>query len=300
MELHQLKALIAIAETGQLTRAADRLHLSQPAVSAQIKALEEELEQRLFERTPSGMTPTRASRDLIPYAERAIAAIEAMRTAAKAMRAGVAAKIRIGSVNDPQALRLGEFLGRVSERHALLELEISHDLTGRILERVRAGELDAGFYLGTLDDPRIGALPLGELGYCIAGPAAWKSKLAKADWPEIIGMPWVLPLAPSTLREWAIHALQTHGGRPAKVTEAETEPVILNLVESGLGLGFVRVDAATERVASGEMAIWGTARWSIPVSFIYPRQREGEPAIAALLAVLRELWASSPERAPVA
>lgn len=296
MELYQLRALVAVAETGQLTRAAERLHLSQPAVSAQIKALEEELGQRLFDRGSGGMTLTRAGRDLLPYAERALAAAEAMRSAARAMQTGVAARLRIGAVNDPHALRVGEFLGRVTTRHPLLELEISHDLTGRVVDRVRAGDLDASFHFGDLDDPRLAAIELGELVYCIAGPAAWADRLAGAGWDDIVAMPWVLPVAPSTARDLALGTLRAHGGAPAKVTEADSEPVIVDLVVAGVGAGFVRAEAAEARRRAGEMAIWGNARWRLPLRFIYLASRERDPAIAALVNVLSEMWARAPAR----
>jgi DNA-binding transcriptional LysR family regulator len=58
MEFYQLRSFVAVAEAGHLTRAAEKLHVSQPAVSAQIKALEDELELALFERTSSGMVLT--------------------------------------------------------------------------------------------------------------------------------------------------------------------------------------------------------------------------------------------------
>ena len=70
MELYQLKGFAAVAELGQLTRAAERLHISQPALSAQIKALEDELNVALFERGAAGMTLTAAGRQLLPEAER--------------------------------------------------------------------------------------------------------------------------------------------------------------------------------------------------------------------------------------
>jgi DNA-binding transcriptional LysR family regulator len=64
MELYQLRTFVTVAEEGHLTRAAERLHLSQPAVSGQIKALEQELEVRLFDRSVSGMELTASGREL--------------------------------------------------------------------------------------------------------------------------------------------------------------------------------------------------------------------------------------------
>ena len=65
MELYQLKTFVAIAREGSLTRAAERVFTSPPAVSAQLKALEDELGVKLFERTPRGMVPTEAGTRLL-------------------------------------------------------------------------------------------------------------------------------------------------------------------------------------------------------------------------------------------
>jgi DNA-binding transcriptional LysR family regulator len=69
MELYQLRSFVAIAELGQLTRAAEKLHVSQPAVSAQLKALEDKLGLVLFERTASGMVLTAPGARLLAEAE---------------------------------------------------------------------------------------------------------------------------------------------------------------------------------------------------------------------------------------
>jgi len=72
MELYQLRSFVTVAELGQLTRAAERLHVSQPALSAQIKSLEDELGTVLFERGAGGMALTPAGRHLLPQAERVL------------------------------------------------------------------------------------------------------------------------------------------------------------------------------------------------------------------------------------
>ena len=74
MEIYQLRAFIAVARTGHMTRAAEQLHLTQSAVSKQLKALEEEFGASLFERTPSGMTLSAVGRRLMPLAKRTLEA----------------------------------------------------------------------------------------------------------------------------------------------------------------------------------------------------------------------------------
>src|SRR5476649_215165 len=110
MELYQLRSFVAVAEAGHLTRAAEKLHVSQPAVSAHIKALEDELELALFGRTPSGMELTFAGQRLLANAEKVLAAAQALRNDASALKGKVAGKVSVGTLSDPEFSRVGEFL----------------------------------------------------------------------------------------------------------------------------------------------------------------------------------------------
>jgi DNA-binding transcriptional LysR family regulator len=143
MELYQLRSFAAIAETGQLTRAAEKLHVSQPAVSAQLKALEEELEFSLFDRTPSGMVLTSAGKRLLADADKVLAAVQSMQNHARSLKGEVVGKARIGTLSDPNFIRVGEFIGAATIRHPLIELELHQGVTGELLAKVRDGELDA-------------------------------------------------------------------------------------------------------------------------------------------------------------
>jgi len=114
MELYQLKTFVAIAHEGSLTRAAERVFTSAPAVSAQLKALEDELGVKLFERTPRGMTLTDAGRRMLDEAERTLASATRMRSAAEQIRGAVQGMVRFGTVVDPVALRLGDVLVKLA------------------------------------------------------------------------------------------------------------------------------------------------------------------------------------------
>ena len=102
MEIYQLKAFLAVARVGHLTRAADQLHITQPAVSKQIKALEEELGVLLFDRLPSGMALTQAGQTLLPLTERALFDAMELINTAKRLQGGVAGVIRLGTIIDPE------------------------------------------------------------------------------------------------------------------------------------------------------------------------------------------------------
>ena len=116
MELYQLRSFAAVAEAGHLTRASEKLHISQPALSAQIKALEDELGVALFERTPSGMTLTTAGQRLLPEATKVVTAAGALSSHAKAFAGETTGRARVGTLADPQFLRLGDFLAQALDR----------------------------------------------------------------------------------------------------------------------------------------------------------------------------------------
>ena len=121
MELYQLRSFAAVAELGHLTRAADRLHISQPALSAQIKALEDELGVPLFERLSSGMELTAAGRRLLPEAHKVVAAAQVLRSHASAFKGEVAGRVRVGTVSDPEFIRIADLLAQAVVAYPLLD-----------------------------------------------------------------------------------------------------------------------------------------------------------------------------------
>src|SRR6266498_4702668 len=108
MDFNRLRSFAAVAEAGHLTRAAEKLHISQPALSAQIKALEDELDLTLFERTSTGMTLTAAGKRLLAEADKILAASQTFEAEARALKGGVSGKARVGTLSDPAFIRLGE------------------------------------------------------------------------------------------------------------------------------------------------------------------------------------------------
>ena len=96
MELYQLKTFLAVAREEHLTRAAERLHISQPSVSAHIKALEEELGVKLFILSARGMVPNHAGQAIKAKAELALKAVEAVQLQAERLRSDVSGPACIG------------------------------------------------------------------------------------------------------------------------------------------------------------------------------------------------------------
>jgi DNA-binding transcriptional LysR family regulator len=290
MELYQLRSFAAIAKMGHLTRAAEKLHLSQPAVSAQIKALEDEFELALFERTPSGMVLTPAGERLLTDAEKVLVAARALHNVAKALKGEIADRLRVGTSSDPGFIRVGEFLNAQIARHPLLQVELCQEVTGAAFAKVLDGDLDASFYYGDLEHPTMGRLRLRASTYRVAAAAAWSDRVRNASCSELAQLPWIITPSISSHYKLVRTLFDTYGIEPTELIEADQESVIANLVASGVGLSLIREDLALEKQASGKMCLWGDARLESTLWFIYLLARKDDPAILALLGVLRDIW----------
>lgn len=290
MELYQLRSFVAIVETGQLTRAAEKVHISQPALSAQLRALEEELGFPLFERRPTGMALTAAGKKMLKAANKVLMATTALQHEARLLQGKVTGKASIGTLSDPDFIRLGAFMGETKQHYPLLQLELHQEITGIAMERVASGELDASFYYGDISNTEVAGLPLRDMVYRIVGPADWRARLKAAGWSEIAAMPWIIPPTISSHHKLAHSLLHAHGVDAIDVVEADQEAVVSSLVVSGLGIALMREDMALEKSAAGEVCLWGDAKINTTLWFIYQRQRLNDPVIRALLTVQEKLW----------
>ncbi|HUH93810.1 MAG TPA: LysR family transcriptional regulator [Casimicrobiaceae bacterium] len=290
MELSQLRAFVEIAKAGQLTRAAERLHLSQPALSGQLKALEEGLGIALFERTSTGMTLTPGGRSLLADAEGILAAIQQLKQSAQQLRGRPAGRLSIGTVLDPVTLRLGEFLARAIESYPLIDIELHQLFSGAALDGVRSGRLDASFYYGALKDPALAGEALRTLSYRVALPAEWGLDARKVDWGAIASRPWILAPETSSHRVLAMDLFAARGLAPTQVIEADNETVIVNLIESGVGASLAREEIALALEQEGRIAVWPQARLETKLWFIHQTQRDGDPLLEAVRSLLQEVW----------
>jgi len=121
MEIYQVRAFVTVAKLGSITRAAEILHVTQPAVTAQIKALEEELGVALFDRKPGRIAVTRAGETLLPQAETLLDAASGLQGQARELQGEITGSFLLGTVADPEALRLGSFLGAMVQALPLLD-----------------------------------------------------------------------------------------------------------------------------------------------------------------------------------
>ncbi len=273
MELNHLQSFIAVAKLGHLTRAAETLHLSQPALSGQIKALEENLGVTLFERSSSGMSLTTSGRRLLEDAQRVIEAVQQLTHAAQRLRGLTTGTIKIGTVLDPSILQVGELLALAFERHPQLELELHQVLSSEALVGVRNGTLDASFYFGHRPEADLDAVAL-----------------LSAPWEVVAERPWIITPEHSSHRALVMELFHDRSALPARLIEADNEPVIINLVESEVGVSLVREELASASSKAGRVAFWPGASATTKLWMVHDAKRNADPLLQALLEVLYEIW----------
>jgi DNA-binding transcriptional LysR family regulator len=300
MDLNQLRSFVAVAKLGHLTRAAETLHLSQPALSGQIKSLEEDFGVILFERSSAGMALTPSGRRLLKQAERVIGAVQDLKHSAQRLHGEPTGKITLGTVLEPGFLRVGELLARTFERHPQLELELHHVVSNDALVRVRSGALDASFYFGPQPEKDLRSIPLRQILYRVAMPIAWADELVNAPWDALAARPWVLAPEPSSHGRLVMDLFRERAATPARTIEADNESVIANLVESEVGISLVRDEIARESTGSGHSAIWPGATVTTQLWLVHPADRVEDPLLTALVEVLDEVWSAAETETDIA
>lgn len=253
MDLSQLRAFVEVARSGNLTRASLELSLSQPALSSRIRLLEEEIGVLLFERTARGMALTASGDILFSEAERTLAAANGFVSRARSITETLSGRIRLGTISEPVALRLGEFLSIMVIECPNVTISLTQAVSGTVVEQLLSRQLDAGHVIGPVDDARIYCQPLMVVRLCVVAPKAWAARVANADWAALGGLPWVGAPAHCSYNVIMRKLFAERGIAPRIVAEADQDTMLRSLVARGMGLSILREDQAQVGIASGDL-----------------------------------------------
>ena len=291
MDLKHIRTFAAVAREGNLTRAAEHLHLTQPALSLQLKNFQESLDLTLFSRTAQGLAPNADGRALLPPALRVLDALDDFQRAIGALRDTVQGELRIGTILDPEFLRLGATLQYLVEHYPKIRPTLRHGMSGSVGRQVRSGELDVGFYLGphepSGDPPGLHARPLASFAYYVVAPKGWSAQVAGRGWAEIAALPWIWTPPDSVHHRLLSAKFDALGIAPHAVAEVDQEASMLDLVRSGVGLSLARDSIALrESQASGLQLVKGLSIQA-ELSFITQASRRDDPLVAAAFAAVQ-------------
>ncbi len=287
MELYQLKTFLVIARTGNLTRAAAELHASQPTLSGQLKALEDELSVTLFVRTPRGMELSLAGKRLRDKAQEVTDRATELAVLAASLAHDSPARCRVGLNTTATALRLPQLVAILAGTAPRLSLELHQGQTNTIIEDVARGELDAGFFFGRCAQAGIASSRLAEVELAIVGPAAWKRALTRASWEDLMEKSWVLPPETCPFYGKTRELLLPLGRWPSDRVIADDEATTLDLVRAQAGIALLPAS-----MVEGEKGVHIVRRTQtqIELAFAWQGARSEASQLRPVLRALGQIW----------
>ena len=245
MELHQLEYFVAVAEEASFTRAASRVHVAQPGVSAQVRRLESELGQQLLDRSGRSVRLTEVGSAVLPFARAALDAVANARLAVDELAGLVRGQVTVGMVSGCALPVLAELLAGFHDRHPGVAIALVEDNSDRLVERLRDGRLDLAL-IGWAEQARADIDSVILVDEELVAAVAPDHPLADAGAGvgtvtirQLRDLPLVSLPRGTGVRAALDAACAAAGFTPRIVFEASALPMVVELAGRGLGLAVV-------------------------------------------------------------
>ncbi|RVW01497.1 LysR family transcriptional regulator [Rhodococcus spongiicola] len=277
MELRHLEYFVAVAEEANFTRAAKRVHISQPGISAQIRQLESELGAELFDRSSRVATLTTAGEAALPHARATLAAAAAVRDAVDDVNQLVRGRLAVGMVTACTVTPLFDALAACRGAHPGIVFDLVEDNSDRLVDRVRAGTLDLAL-VGVAERPpaELSSLTVVSERLVAAVPSGHPLTASPAvPLSELCNQPLICLPAGTGVRTVLDRNCAAQAVTASVAMQASAPDAVADLARRGLGVA----------VLSESMAASYPDLASIPI------------ADAALEAVLALVWKPAPSPA---
>jgi DNA-binding transcriptional LysR family regulator len=237
VELRQLEYLVAVAEEANFTRAAERVHISQSGVSAQIRALEKDLGVDLIDRSGRTATLTDAGAAALVHARSALASVEALRRAVDDVTGLVRGRLTVGMVTASRLPPLLDALASFHDDHPGVEVVLVEDGSQQLIDQVRDGTVDVALVATAGDPPGdVESRVIRREGLVVAVPDGHPlARRKRARTAEITGHPLVCLPTGTGIRTAFEQACAAHGVEPHIAFEASAPDTVADLAFRGLG-----------------------------------------------------------------
>ena len=240
MELRQLEYFVAVAEEANFTRAAERVHISQSGVSAQVRRLEQELGAELIDRSARTATLTPAGAAALEHARGVIAAVSAVQQAVDEVTGLLRGRLVIAMVTACTVRPLFDALSAFHATHPGVELSLLEDASDRLIELVRSGQADLAL-------TGVAAMPAGLEGFPVISerlvaavaadhPLARRKRVTLAD---IADHPVICMPKGTGLRTVFDRGCAARGARPDIALQASAPSAVADLAARGLGVAIL-------------------------------------------------------------
>jgi predicted ATPase/DNA-binding transcriptional LysR family regulator len=288
----RLRAFAAVARCGSVSRAADELYVSQPAVSKQLAQLEQELGRDLVTRGREGAVLTPAGEILADFVLRAEALLA---NAARALAADAGAEtglLQIAASATPSTYLLPPLLALFGERHPGVQLKLQPATSLDALELVRAHGVELAVVGAVSVPPELEAEPLADDEIVLVGPPALGGRRLRPR--DLDGLAWI-SLAGSATRVAVDEARRALGIDGAAGLELHSAEAVKRVVAGGAGIAALSRLALDAELASGTLAILDVPRWRLSrtIAVIRARGVPLTPPAQRFLEMLREMFAAA-------
>ncbi|RIX52188.1 LysR family transcriptional regulator [Paenibacillus nanensis] len=290
MELYQLKTFIEVAQTGNLTEAAVKLHTSQPAASAHLKALESEVGFPLFYRTPKGMSLTEKGAKLLEESQKIIASIEGFRQIASDLRQDPVQSFRIGLNTDGELLRVSELVELMAERLPRVELHFLETKSEHFVADIQNNTISAGFYYGNQGSTSIHAIKLRTFRMAVVYPNTWNPPDEEAALDYFAGKPWVWTTQGCPFYKQSIDYFANRKVNPRKILYVDDEFLIGDLVQKEIGCSLLAEPIALRLAKENKVSMWSGLDLAIDLYFGFPKDKMADPIRQQIGNIIEGMW----------
>ncbi|MBD2072110.1 LysR family transcriptional regulator [Leptolyngbya sp. FACHB-671] len=289
MELRHLHYFIAVAEELHFSRAAERLHISQPPLSQQIRDLEEELGVKLFERTKRQVHLTEAGNVFLERSYRVLAQLEQAIAATQRIGRGEVGQLAIGFVGSAMYTVLPEILRVFREQFPAVELHLHELTTAQQIQALYDKQVDVGIVRSAISEPGLSVecfLPESlVLALPETHPLSTQTQVSLSTLADELFILFPAKMGP-VFYEQIINMCQQAGFRPKVAQEAVQMETIVGLVAAGLGIAIVP-DSLQKFHRGG--VIYRNLKEEIPNTGLYLtwRQHDSSPVVRTFLDLAR-------------
>jgi DNA-binding transcriptional LysR family regulator len=289
--LRQIRTFLVVSNTGSFTRAAQVLHLSQPALTVQIRGLEAELQIRLFDRDTRNLRLTPLGRELLPTFERLLRDFDSVAESARQLAAGISGVVHVAALPSISSNLMPAAIAALRQDHPGIVVRLRDAVAQRVLAMVRADEVDFG--IGGFDrvDPGMEVTPFFtdrlDAVFRADHPYAKKRRLSIAD---LAASDLIVMDTQSSVRALLDEAFVASRLILAPAYEVTFMSTAVGMVKEGLGVALLPNSALDLALASGlttrPVAFGGFKR---SIGIVRKTRRTLSPAAEGMLAVLHRI-----------
>jgi len=259
LKTRQLLLLVALAEEGNIHRAAQVLNMTQPAASKLLKDLEDALEVSLFDRLPRGMRPTWYGETMIRHARVALTSLNQAHEELEAAKSGQFGQVNVGSITAPGLALLPPTVTLVKQEHSNLQITLQIEPSDVLIERLNQGKLDilVARLFAQHDKTELRYEMLTDEAVCaVARPGHPLFSTPKPDLRDVVNLAWIVPPSGSVLRHRFDLMFQEEGLQaPNDVIETSSLMFTTKMLQQSDMVSVVATDVARYYSDHGLLAI---------------------------------------------